>query len=127
MRQFLLEHSIYLGINFFLLVCLYSYMYKRIVILVDEQKRGVYAVNLLRSLIEIFIFLMVYFVVGIIATMSDIDLDVAAGGCLGGFFLSLAVINKKVYNKLGRFTILFASVIMTLFYTLVAYINTSVM
>lgn len=127
MKQFILEHSVYLGINFFLLLCLFSYMYKRIVILVDEQNKGIYAVNLLRSLIEIFIFLAVYFVAGIISTMPNTDLDIAAGGCLGAFLLSLAVINKKVYSKLGRFTILFASVVMTLFYTLVAYINTSVM
>ena len=121
------EQIIYLGLVFLILEILYIYMYKRIVVLVSEQKAGVYAPNILRSLIEIFVFLAVYFVAGVIATMPNIDLDIAAGGCLGAFILSLFIINKKIYSKLGRFTALFATVIMTVFYGLVSYINISVM
>jgi len=121
--MFMNEYLLYMGFVGIILLALYLYMYKRIVVLVDEQKRGVYAPQLLKSLIEIFVFLAVYFGAGVVATLPNINLDVAASATIGAFILSLLVINKKVYNKFGKFTVPFATGIVTLFYSLMAYLS----
>lgn len=114
----------YLAIDAVILTGLFLYMQRRIAVLIDEQKRRVYAPNMLKSLIEILVFLAVYFVCGVIATLPNIDLDLAAGASLLAFLLSLFLVNKTVYKNLGRYTVVYSAGIMTLYFGVVAYINT---
>ena len=118
--------ALYLVFAAVILTSLFLYMQKRLAILIDEQKRHVYAPNTLRSLIEILIFLGVYFACGVLATATDLNLDVAAGGALFALVLSLFLVNKTVYKNLGKYTFVYATLLMTVYYIAVAYINTTI-
>lgn len=105
------------------LVVLYTYMYKRMGVMLKGEKDGTYTSNMKRSLVELVIFVIIYFGSAAIATLPAFNLQLTLVGGMVAFLLSLFIFNRLLFEKMGKVVPVFATVFMTAYYLFLAYVN----
>lgn len=105
-----------------LLLSLYFYMHSRMETMVRDQKLGRYKPNMNRSLLELFIFILVYLICAVLTSVPEFNIGFVVLLTIGAFILSLLVFNKLVFLKLGQVTTIFATLIVYILYALSSYL-----
>lgn len=116
----------YLGIPL-LLAILYLYMVKRMSVMVKAQKNNSYRPNMILSFVELIVFVSVYVACSVMASYKADSMTVVLVSSLVAFIISLFVINKTLFFRLGWYLVIVAVAAQSVFFALVYYIVVVVM